>query len=83
VKNGPGEKQKMTTITLRAHFDGEKILLREPLALPPNIDLLITLHTLPDTEQSDWQQLAVEGLSAAYAEDEPDYPAALTKDGVR
>ena len=70
----------MATITLRAHFDGKKILLREPLALPPNIDLLITLHTLPDTEQDDWQKITVEGLSAAYDENEPDYPTSLIKE---
>lgn len=70
----------MTTITLHAHFDGEKLILREPLALPPHTDLLITLQTLPDPEQHAWQKLAVQGLSAAYGEDEPDYPTSLIKE---
>lgn len=67
----------MTTITVRAHFDGEKLILREPLTLPPHTDLLITLHTLPDSEQDDWRELAVQGLSAAYGDNEPDYPTSL------
>lgn len=70
----------MTTITLRAHFDGEKILLREPLALPPDTDLIITLHTLPDAEREEWQDLSLQGLSAAYGDDEPDYPTSLIKE---
>ena len=64
----------MTTITLRAHFDGEKLLLREPLALPPHTDVVITLRPLSDAEQDDWQQLSAQGLSAAYGDNEPDYP---------
>ena len=70
----------MTTITLRAHFDGEKILLREPLALPPHTNVIITLHTLSDAEQADWRQLSAQGLNAAYGDDEPNYLTLLIKE---
>jgi hypothetical protein len=43
----------------------------------------IERDVLPDAEQADWQRLALEGLSAAYGETEPDYPATLSKEANR
>ena len=34
----------METRTLRAHFDGNHILLDEPFELEPNMELLITIE---------------------------------------
>jgi hypothetical protein len=87
----------METITLRAHFDGKKIVLKEPIFLPAHIDLFVTLQMLPladtldetpddapddmlDSEREDWYRLSLQGLYAAYDDDEPDYPVSLIKE---
>jgi hypothetical protein len=62
----------MDTVTLRAHFDGERILLDEPFELEPDTQLIITV--LPNdlgAEREDWARLALESLARAYADDEP------------
>jgi hypothetical protein len=67
----------MAAVTLKAHFDGERILLDEPFEIPPNSPLMITV--LPATEVvvgEDWIQAARKALSRAYGDTEPDYSAA-------
>ena len=64
----------MPTITLKAHYDGERIVLDEPFEIPPNAALMVTV--LPPTEpvvDEDWFLVARKALSAAYGTDEPDY----------
>jgi hypothetical protein len=64
----------METVTLRAHFDGERILLDEPFELEPDAKLIITV--LPKSggeEREDWARLALESLERAYGDDEPEY----------
>jgi hypothetical protein len=71
----------METRTLRAHFDGNQILLDEPFELEPNAKLLITV--LPkafDEEREDWVQLSLESLARAYSDDEPEYSMDLVKE---
>ena len=71
----------METVTLRAHFDGERILLDQPFELEPDTKLIITV--LPkslDEEREDWAQLALESLERAYADDEPEYPLESIKE---
>ena len=69
----------MDMIVLRAHFDGEHILLDDPAELLPNTRLLVIVSE-PDAEQAAWRQLSITGLSAAYSENEPDYPLAAIKE---
>ena len=58
--------------TIAAHFDGEHILLDEPVELEPNTKLLVTV--LPkDADREAWLELSKKGLAAAYAEDEEGY----------
>ena len=71
----------MRTITLPAHFDGDRIILDEPFELKPDSKLIITV--LPD-EQSDpdhdaWLELSKLGLARAYGEDEPEYTLDMIK----
>jgi hypothetical protein len=71
----------METKTLRAHFDGQQILLDEPYELEPNTKLMITV--LPETleeEREDWTRLALESLERAYGDDEPEYSLDLIKE---
>lgn len=70
----------METIVLRAHFDGDQILLDDPFELHPNARLLVTVIPEPDEDQYAWLRLSVQGLRAAYGEDEPDYPLTVVKE---
>lgn len=69
------------TINLRAHFDGEKILLDEPFNLDPNTKLIITV--LPknyDEEREQWILLSQENLERAFGKNEPEYTMDLLKE---
>ena len=63
----------MPTVALKAHFNGDHIVLDEPFNLPPHAPLIVTLLPDPDTERADWEALAVESLARAYGPDEPGY----------
>ncbi len=70
----------MPTVTLKAHYDGERILLDEPFDLHPNTSLMVTV--LPPEDESDnahWAHLAARGLARAYSDDEPEYSLADIK----
>ncbi len=64
----------MPSITLKAHYDGQHILLDEPFNLPANASLMVTV-LLPNTndENTQWANIAISGLAAAYSDNEPDY----------
>jgi hypothetical protein len=66
------------TTILKAHYDGEHIILDEPFELPVNAALIVTVFA-PDAERSDWAALGAMGLGRAYGEDEPEYTAADIK----
>jgi hypothetical protein len=70
----------MSMISLRAHFDGERIQLDDPFELPLNAPLLVTVlgQDLAE-ERQQWSQLAAGGLSRAYADNEPEYSVADVK----
>jgi len=68
----------METAILRAHYDGEYIILDEPFELIAN-DLLMVTVVAPDVEHSEWAALGVQGLARAYSDDEPEYTAADIK----
>ena len=71
----------METKTLRAHFDGNQILLDEPFELEPNVELIITvLPKASDEEREDWAQLSLESLARSYGDDEPEYSLDLIKE---
>ena len=57
----------MEVTVIRAHFDGEHILL-------------LTVAREPDEDQVAWLQLSTAGLTAAYGENEPDYPLTAIKE---
>ena len=70
----------MPTVTLRAHFDGKRILLDEPFDLQPNTSLLVTIMQFPVGEQEEWHNVSSQGLTYAYSEDEPEYSLNLVKE---
>ena len=63
----------MNTISIPAHFDGERILLDEPVELEPNTRLIVTVLPKHDAERDAWLRLSGERLKDAYGEDEEEY----------
>ncbi len=74
----------MKSVTLRAHFDGNHILLDEPFDLQPDMALVVTVLPAPESadedEDAEWSLFSRGGLEAAYAEDESEYSLALIKE---
>ena len=67
----------MTALTIPTHFDGERIRLDEPVELPPNTRLLVTVVPNGEMDRDFWARLSAYGLSRAYSDDEPEYPDEL------
>ena len=63
----------MNTISVKAHFDGERILLDEALELEPNAKLIVTVLPKYDAEQEEWFDLSSKKLKDAYEPDEVEY----------
>lgn len=64
----------MPAVTLKAHYDGERIILDEPFEIPPNSSLMVTV--LPADEAADgedWLLISRKSLAGAYGLDEPEY----------
>jgi hypothetical protein len=60
-------------VSIRVHFDGERIQLDEPCDLKPNTRLLIAVLDETDVDRDFWLRLSAERLEAAYGEGEPEY----------
>jgi hypothetical protein len=70
----------MPAVTLKAHFDGQQIVLDEPFDLPPDSPLMVTVMPKEDSsEDAQWQSIVAGALARAYGENEPDYSAADVK----
>jgi hypothetical protein len=65
----------MPAVTLKAHYDGERIVLDEPFEIPRNSPLMVTVLPATEVVGEDWILAARQALSAAYGADEPDYGA--------
>jgi hypothetical protein len=60
-------------ISIPAHFDGERILLDEPVELEPNTRLIVTVLPDDDNDRGAWLRLSANRLNAAYEGDGDDY----------
>lgn len=70
----------MEPITLKAHFNGQQIVLDEPYELPQNSPLIVTVLPADDEdERADWARAAMASLARAYSDDEPEYSLADVK----
>ena len=65
----------MPTAILKAHYDGEHIVLDEPFDLPANVPLTVTVLA-DDAERREWAALGAQSLARAYGDDEPEYTIA-------
>ena len=67
----------MATVILKAHFDGQHIVLDEPFELSTNSPLMVTvLSANADAigrERAEWDNLAAQSLARAYGDSEPEY----------
>ena len=65
----------MNAVTLKAHFDGNKICLDDPYPMQPNMRLLVTVvpSESEEAERQAWLAASQSRLAAAYSVDEPDY----------
>ncbi len=67
----------MPNVILKAHYDGEHIVLDEPFELPPNAPLVVTVvppgTAQTDHERSAWAVLSAQSLARAYGDAEPEY----------
>lgn len=70
----------MDTISIPAHFDGERILLDEPVELEPNTRLIVTVLPKHDAERESWLRLSKKRLEDAYGEDEEEYSLDIIKE---
>jgi hypothetical protein len=70
----------MDTVSVSAHFDGERIVIDDPCELEPNTRLIVTILPKQDDERDSWLCLSSSRLEAAYSEDEEDYSLDLTKE---
>jgi len=70
----------MVTISVSAHFDGERILLDEPIELEPDTELIVTILPKDNEEREAWMALCVERLEDAYGENEDGYPVDSIKE---
>ena len=62
------------SVTLRAHYDGERIQLDEPFDLPLGVPLLLTvLRPEGDQDREAWNTAAREALARAFGDNEPEY----------
>ena len=67
----------MSVVTLKAHYDGKHICPDEPIDLPVNAQLMVTVWPPPneslEEEREAWYALGRKSLARAYSDDEPDY----------
>ena len=72
----------MISVTLRAHYDGEHIVLDEPFEIPVNAPLTVTVLAPAasehdrERERASWAALSAWNLARAYGDDEPEYTVA-------
>lgn len=68
----------MSNISVRAHFDGTAIQLDEPVVLPQNVPLLVTILSADEESalRQDWTAAGLQALERAYGDDEPTYSEA-------
>ena len=64
----------MANLSLKAHYDGERIQFDEPFDLPPDTPLLVTvLRPEAGDDRADWTAAGQQALERAFGDDEPEY----------
>ena len=72
----------MISVTLKAHYDGEHIVLDEPFQIPVDAPLMVIVlapigsERDLERERTNWAALSAGNLAQAYGDDEPEYTVA-------
>ncbi len=66
-------------LSIPAHFDGERILLDEPVELEPDARLIVTVLPKDNGERESWLRLSAAQLNAACNGDD-DYALHMVKE---
>jgi hypothetical protein len=61
-------------------IDAQHLQLTKPISIPAGSTVLISLASPEEAERQAWLPLSVQGLAAAYGDDEPDYSAKMIKE---
>jgi hypothetical protein len=73
----------MPTVSLKAHYDGQRVVLDEPVKIPVGAALMVTVLPEPvdkvTSDRAQWTDLAANTLARAYGDDEPEYTLADVK----
>jgi hypothetical protein len=70
----------MPILSLKAHYDGQRICLDEPFELAANAPLLVTVLPVEgEGDRESWLRASAAGLARAYGDDEPEYSEADIK----
>ena len=69
------------TVSLKAHFDGTRIVLDEAFPLAPQMKLLVTViedegASDADAERRAWSERSKQAMARVFGDDEPEYSAA-------
>ena len=67
-------------VSVPAHFDGERILLDEPVELERNARLVVTVLPAADPERDSWARLSSAQLNAAYNGEGDNYSLDLIRE---
>ena len=67
-------------VSVPAHFDGERILLDEPIELERNARLVVTVLPAVDPERDSWARLSSAQLNAAYNGEDDSYSLDLIRE---
>ena len=67
-------------VSIPAHFDGERILLDEPVELERNARLVVTILPNGDADREAWLRLSLDQFNAAYDTEGDDYTLASIKE---
>lgn len=70
----------MNPASVPAHFDGERILLDEPVELEPDTRLMVTILPNSGRGRNSWLRLSAARLSEAYDGDGDEYALDSIKD---
>ena len=72
----------MSSVTLKAHFDGKMICLDDPYPLEPNARLLVTVVVgdSDTAERQAWLAASQASLGLSYGPDEPDYSDSVLRE---
>ena len=63
----------MSQISIPAHFDGNRVVLDDPVHQEWDTPLVVTVLDLVGSDRQEWHRFALAQFARAYGPDEPEY----------